>query len=636
MRRLKTLAMIVLALSAWLLMPVLPIFATTEGCTPSDIPFSLLEDRVDAIAAAHVGRTTPGAAVVVVHEGEIIFSKGYGFADLEKGIPVDPAVTRFDFASVSKQFIWVSAMQLVEQGRLDLDVSIATYLPDDFYRQLNLKYAVTMRNLMNHAAGFEPTVFDVSRDLQSIEKPMDLVEALLMVKPRQVFEPGTASSYSNFGAALAAFVVGNIAGREYAEYEREYVISPSGMTSTLAQSYWLGNGNYLQHKAQRYFPDDQGGFIKGSWSYTTIYPAGTVNGTAQDLAMFAIALTPPQGESGSLFSRADSLNMLFTPSSPDPFSNPGTYHGFWRYDGACTAFGHAGHGDHFSNFVIVPDDRFGFAVLSNGSEDIVLDISDLLLGHSSIQDATGSGNLPTAGSVEGSYIMKQMCLESTFLVLITNLTSPVFTVKALDENTIEVGSDMYGVAKYRQTEPYRYQIISDNPGMAMYFHTLAFQMEDDHPVMIHVGYGKDLTFLSQNSTFGISLIGIMASMLFFLISPLILLIIFLIRIKKGTTTTRFQRRNNLLLLSGTLLTVNNLFLFGRLITMDNISSAPLAPHIWFNHLFAILSILLFSVSLVGLFKEKEKVGRIVFYGISTSFMAVLVLVLHSWNFFVFL
>ncbi len=99
-----------------------------------------------------------GAAVSVVKDGKLLFAKGYGYADLEKDIPVDPEQTLFRIGSVTKLFTWTAVMQLVEQGKLDLDADINTYL--DFRIPDTYPQPITLKHLLTHTAGFEDLNFE--------------------------------------------------------------------------------------------------------------------------------------------------------------------------------------------------------------------------------------------------------------------------------------------------------------------------------------------------------------------------------------------------------------------------------------------------------------------------------------------
>src|SRR5699024_10909955 len=95
----------------------------------------------------------PNAAVSVVHDGEVIFEKGYGYADIASETPVDPETSLFRIGSISKLMTWTAIMQLVEQGKLDLDTDINEYL--DFEIPAYADTPITLRHLLTHTPGFE-------------------------------------------------------------------------------------------------------------------------------------------------------------------------------------------------------------------------------------------------------------------------------------------------------------------------------------------------------------------------------------------------------------------------------------------------------------------------------------------------
>src|SRR5574339_187316 len=105
------------------------------------------------LAAQMTEKHVPGAVVVVVKDGRVFFSKGYGYADLEARAPVDPETTLFRPGSVSKLFVWTSVMQLVEQGKLSLDTDVNEYL--DFAIPDTYPEPVTLKTLLTHTPGFE-------------------------------------------------------------------------------------------------------------------------------------------------------------------------------------------------------------------------------------------------------------------------------------------------------------------------------------------------------------------------------------------------------------------------------------------------------------------------------------------------
>jgi CubicO group peptidase (beta-lactamase class C family) len=137
-----------------------------------------------------------GATVLVRKDGKELLKKGYGFSDIAKKKPVDPDSTIFRLASISKLFTWVSVMQLVGQGKLDLDADVNKYL--DFQIAPAFGKPVTLRNLMTHTAGFEEEIRDIL--LTDPKKATPLREFLIENQPRRMFPPGEVPAYSNSSA----------------------------------------------------------------------------------------------------------------------------------------------------------------------------------------------------------------------------------------------------------------------------------------------------------------------------------------------------------------------------------------------------------------------------------------------------
>ena len=188
-----------------------------------------LEAFVDGVVEAHRrGHHTPGVVVSVVKDGRVLFAKGYGFADAPAGRRADGDDSLFRIGSISKTFVWTAAMMLADRGLLDLDADVNDYLkdveiPDAFGAP------VTMNHLMAHRAGFEDS-FGVYTHAD--DGSLSLAEALTQNMPARVFPPGARTSYSNWGSALAAKVVEDVAGVPYETFLREEILAPLGMTAT--------------------------------------------------------------------------------------------------------------------------------------------------------------------------------------------------------------------------------------------------------------------------------------------------------------------------------------------------------------------------------------------------------------------
>jgi len=149
-----------------------------------------------------------GAVVVVVKDGKILVSKGYGYSDAKKRTPVTPDATLFRPGSISKTFTWTAVMQLVEQGKLNLDRDVNDYL--DFQTPHTFGRPVTLRNLMTHTSGFEEVIKDLA-----VDRPEDLPPLqgfVITHQPKQIYAPGTIPAYSNYGADLAGYIVQRVSG----------------------------------------------------------------------------------------------------------------------------------------------------------------------------------------------------------------------------------------------------------------------------------------------------------------------------------------------------------------------------------------------------------------------------------------
>ena len=168
----------------------------------------------------------PGAVVSVVKDGQVVTTRGYGWADTGSAggnpVAVDPQTSLFRVASVSKIPTSIAAMQLVEQGKVDLDADISAYL--DFEIERRFDEPLTLRHLLTHSAGFEEQI--------SLTPGTDLEAYVKNDPPAQVFAPGTTPGYSNYGMALAGYIVQRVSGQPFETYVREHVLEPAGMTTS--------------------------------------------------------------------------------------------------------------------------------------------------------------------------------------------------------------------------------------------------------------------------------------------------------------------------------------------------------------------------------------------------------------------
>ncbi len=240
-----------------------------------------LEAFLDGLMPAQLERENiAGAVIAVVKDGKLLFAKGYGYSDMEKRQPVSPDATLFRPGSISKLFTWTSVMQLVEQGKLDLDKDVNGYI--DFTIPPANGKPITLRDIMTHTSGLEETARDLFvADAQHLT-PLD--QYLKHHLPQRIFPPFVVPAYSNYATALAGYIVQRVSGKPFEQYVAENIYAPLEMKRT----------TFVQP-----LPDDLKslmslGYRKASekpqpFEFVEAFPAGSVATTAKDMANFMIA-----------------------------------------------------------------------------------------------------------------------------------------------------------------------------------------------------------------------------------------------------------------------------------------------------------------------------------------------------------
>ncbi|MCR5147811.1 MAG: beta-lactamase family protein [Eubacterium sp.] len=326
---------------------------------------------------------TPSVSISVFDQTDDIYSVVYGNADIENNVAADEN-TVYEWGSVSKLLVWTSAMQLYEEGKLDLEKDIREYLPKDFFQYLSYDEPITMLNLMNHNAGFQSPYRDV--ETSELEQLMPLDEALKETEPAQIFAPGEVVAYSNWGAALAAYVIENVSGMNYADYVNQNIFKKLGMEHTaikpdLSDNAWVAENRDKTHCY--YYEDEKLNSMGECRAYIHIYPAGSATGTIGDLKTFAKAFLCDSKDS-PLFSKPDTLDTLLSPTCffADG-KTPRFCHGFEvDYSGALLL----GHGGNTTGFTALLEfdrsSKTGFVMMTNaqGSRVYRSKLPDIIYG----------------------------------------------------------------------------------------------------------------------------------------------------------------------------------------------------------------------------------------------------------------
>src|SRR5580700_226350 len=220
-----------------------------------------------------------GAVVAIVKDGAVLTERGYGFSDVEKRAAVDPKLTLFRPGSVSKLLTWTAVMQQVKQGNIDLDADINRYL--DFKVPALGGQPITMRNLMQHTAGFE----EHAKGIISAANDLPTFEALLKQSvPKRIFAPGSTPAYSNYGCSLAGYIVERVSGEPFDAYIEHHILEPLEMHHSTFRQPLPEALAPLMSKGYRTASDDPQPF-----EFVGPAPAGSLAATADDMAHFIIA-----------------------------------------------------------------------------------------------------------------------------------------------------------------------------------------------------------------------------------------------------------------------------------------------------------------------------------------------------------
>lgn len=236
---------------------------------------------LDGFVPIAIGRADiPGAVVVIVKDGQILTSRGYGFSNVAKRTPVDPARTLFRPGSVSKLFTWTAVMQQVEQGKLDLDADVNRYL--DFKIPPLNGQPITLRHIMTHTAGFEEQLMNLIAIDQENHVPYD--QLLKRWVPKRVYAPGTTPAYSNYATSLAGYIVSRVSGESFDEYIESHIFAPAGMRYATFRQPLPANLKPLMAEGYQSGKENPYGF-----EFVSPAPAGSMSASGDDMGRFMIA-----------------------------------------------------------------------------------------------------------------------------------------------------------------------------------------------------------------------------------------------------------------------------------------------------------------------------------------------------------
>ena len=415
----------------------------------------------------------PGAVVSVVKDGQVVTTRGYGWADTGASggqpVAVAPQKSLFRVASISKIPTSIAAMQLVEQGKVDLDADISAYL--DFEIERRFDEPLTLRHLLTHSEGFEEQI--------SLTPGTDLEAYVKTNPPVQVFAPGTTPGYSNYGMALAGYIVQRVSGQPFETYVREHVLEPAGMTSS----------TYEQP-----LPKDIADLLGPGYTSTGEeipfelmgdFPAGSLTVSTPDFAAFMNA----QLSRSPKLLREETWEQMWSPGlGEERLGNRAKagemglgYFEFTRHGRRIVEHSGDIQGWH-SKFELYPEEKTGIFISYNGQgnesssslrEDLAQGFADRYFPGDAVKASGGKDSVARASQVAGSYVPSRT-FWGTFLSA---------WIPALTPTTIEHegnGKLIVDKAQYVEVEPWVWRQV-DGRG------AIAAQVEDGKVVSLSQG-----------------------------------------------------------------------------------------------------------------------------------------------------
>ena len=310
-----------------------------------------LEAYMDGVVDSQMKDNSSASGVVtIVRNDQVIFAKGYGFKNIDERVPVDPASTLFRPGSTSKLFTWMAVMQLVEQGKLDLDNDVNAYL-ENFQIEDTFEEPVTLRHIMTHTAGFEDGGLGYLIIVDE-EKILSLAVAMKKYQPRRVNPPGAQSSYSNYATALAGLIVANVSGLSFNDYIQKNIFDVLGMNNStfyeplpasledqMAGGYQLENGRYV---------------AKPFELIASFGPAGGLSSTGLDMAKFGTAILNSGEYDGARILGEETMRLMLSRAFSHDDRLMGMALGFYETDvNGVRIVGHGGDTFHFHSDLAV-------------------------------------------------------------------------------------------------------------------------------------------------------------------------------------------------------------------------------------------------------------------------------------------
>lgn len=241
--------------------------------------YKTYEKAVDALFEEWDSEDSPGCALIVIKEGKILYSNGYGMANVELKVPITPK-TVFYIGSVSKQFVAMCMLLLAEQGKIDLDADVRQYLPEF----PNYGYTINIRNLIHHTSGIRDnlTLWELAGRSHLEEIPEAEIYDMICRQEELNFEPGTKYLYSNSCYFLMSLIVERVTGQSLREYAQEHIFKPLGMKHSIFND---DNRRLIANRALGYRKNKEGE-IENMLMRFDLVGSGGLYSTVEDLFLW--------------------------------------------------------------------------------------------------------------------------------------------------------------------------------------------------------------------------------------------------------------------------------------------------------------------------------------------------------------
>ncbi len=394
-----------------------------------------------------------GAIVSIVQDGKIRVAKGYGYANVAGQIPVTPNETIFRIGSTSKLITWTAVMQLAEQGKIDLNADVNNYLPD-FQIPATYPEPITMRHLMSHTSGFEERY--MGREARNPKDITSLSAYLANYMPDRVLPVGELTSYSNYGAALAGYIVETVSGMPFEKYVEKYIFEPLSMShSTFRQPLPADLESHLSNSYAY-----NGEFVPGAFSYPILQPAATMCSTANDMANFMIAHLQEGRFQDAQILNPETARQMHSRIFANDDRLDGFAYGFFEGSGLLWHGGDIGYWHTY--LVLIPEKSLGFFVSYNsasGAQAALEYVSNFILAFSapvSPNEASPS-EIPyhDLGDLTGDYRTTRYAYNH--LDRIAHFTGLNYARVAVNpDRTLSVSFNGVNYGIYREKEPFVY------------------------------------------------------------------------------------------------------------------------------------------------------------------------------------